>query len=347
MRREECGGRREDRTGESGYDPAMCAKIFGWLAALSLAMLVLVMTCALSPRFARNFERHPSITTGERTWSLELWGSGMVPDLQIAWFNSLPEPLHSPLPLNSPAAAAWRTKMKSPWCSQLSLGIMTENAAVFTGKDADTVPGFVSRAAVPIWYPLIATAILPILYLPRRMRRRRQVRWVTRGQCCACGFDLRASGDRCPECGIATNARPVPTAMSLLARRVRPYISRAPGTPAWTHPLLPLLLSATAVAVLVLTDLLIDPDFFYAPGSAYFVAASLPPLPAIVLAMALLIVGISLGAAISVRSWDAIPFIGLIVNLALLTQMCLVCRPLVQPVPEHPLPVARHVARPA
>ena len=35
-----------------------------------------------------------------------------------------------------------------------------------------------------------------------RLRRRRAVRWVEAGRCASCGYDLRASAERCPECGL-------------------------------------------------------------------------------------------------------------------------------------------------
>ena len=55
----------------------------------------------------------------------------------------------------------------------------------------------------PHWAAAIVLASVPALSLLRRVRsgRRRQ-----HGQCISCGYDLRASSERCPECGepIAT-----------------------------------------------------------------------------------------------------------------------------------------------
>lgn len=47
---------------------------------------------------------------------------------------------------------------------------------------------------VPYWLPLLLSAIAPILWYRRRHR-------YPRGACQQCGYDLRASPDRCPECG--------------------------------------------------------------------------------------------------------------------------------------------------
>lgn len=43
--------------------------------------------------------------------------------------------------------------------------------------------------------------------LARRIQRWRSARWRVIGCCPACGYDLRASAGRCPECGGATEGQ--------------------------------------------------------------------------------------------------------------------------------------------
>ena len=54
---------------------------------------------------------------------------------------------------------------------------------------------------VPPWMVAAASGILPALWLHRRVAPWRERRRATAGLCRACGYDLRASPDRCPECG--------------------------------------------------------------------------------------------------------------------------------------------------
>jgi hypothetical protein len=52
--------------------------------------------------------------------------------------------------------------------------------------------------AVPLWAPVLTASVLPAIWLLLRMAGRMR---AAAGLCPACGYDLRATPDRCPECG--------------------------------------------------------------------------------------------------------------------------------------------------
>ena len=64
------------------------------------------------------------------------------------------------------------------------------------------------EVTLPAWFPALLFAILPAFWLRRRRIERKRNRI---GFCQKCGYDLRATPQRCPECGTAVLA-PAPPA---------------------------------------------------------------------------------------------------------------------------------------
>jgi len=60
--------------------------------------------------------------------------------------------------------------------------------------------------AAPLWMLWLPSAALTLFCLARLRRRWLPLRRARRGQCPTCGYDLRGTPQRCPECGTGTVA---------------------------------------------------------------------------------------------------------------------------------------------
>jgi len=75
-----------------------------------------------------------------------------------------------------------------------------------SGIKGKSQPGHGWSATIPFWPVFVLAALSPMVWLlqwwsSRRVRFER----VSQGKCSTCGYDLRATPERCPECGtIAT-----------------------------------------------------------------------------------------------------------------------------------------------
>jgi hypothetical protein len=58
--------------------------------------------------------------------------------------------------------------------------------------------------SIRFWVIAVAFSILPALRVREFVRQRRLAR---QGKCATCGYDLRATPDRCPECGAIPSQR--------------------------------------------------------------------------------------------------------------------------------------------
>ena len=82
-----------------------------------------------------------------------------------------------------------------------------------------SAPRHVHGVRIPLWFIALAAGLLPAVQLHQFIRRRR---WVNFGvRCAACGYDLRATPERCPECGKVPVGAPNETPVGAGAGRRR------------------------------------------------------------------------------------------------------------------------------
>lgn len=172
-------------------------KRLGRIIFNSLTVLLLLLALATAAAWGRSYWRRDEmllVGRDKRTLLVAALGRGKLElgiihaDTPGFWTAAFPEFLgyHS-----TPTADGQRL-------SHTFVGFSWEEKQVTYTYNKLPVVSTAAAAAIPDAYLLALFAALPATRLYRRVRRWRLVRV---GHCLSCGYDLRATPDRCPECG--------------------------------------------------------------------------------------------------------------------------------------------------
>ena len=122
--------------------------------------------------------------------------------------------IHQPVPPGATWNAFWGTQPNDVVWEMAGFALITRSYLMyppggftggFTGFGGQ-MPGPIGTTAVlglviPYWSLALIAAALPVHGVVRWWKRRRTSRRMKAGCCVVCGYDLRATPDRCPECG--------------------------------------------------------------------------------------------------------------------------------------------------
>jgi hypothetical protein len=191
-------------------------RLFNALAAVSLVFFLALAALAIRTFWALDavqWER-PTASTGVRWLTLgtlhrgrvgAYWVSAQQADLFGRWQHRAASSSDHPS----------LTYHHAPSTSTADMNLSDPNLSPYTRFAHGgiyyvdfSMPGIGNSGIVllPVWWPLLLTSLLPVWWLRRKMRDRRRVQHTI---CRVCGYDLRATPARCPECGTVAAAHAV------------------------------------------------------------------------------------------------------------------------------------------
>ena len=173
-------------------------------AVLCLATCVLwVRSYQVSDRLYSSHWWLRGLVSNESAWWLLTGRGGVGIGHRVQAASESPSQIAAFTPLVNHPEYSWkRESPATPLYPKEGMGIIQQLGfryeddpvpAVFSG-----VSGYYREWDVPLWLVALLFAAVPVCQLLTARKRKRS---IGKGRCAKCGYDLRATPDRCPECG--------------------------------------------------------------------------------------------------------------------------------------------------
>src|SRR5690349_7112249 len=181
------------------------------LMLICLPLLLLVIGLCIRGQWATDWYQWHWTNTQRHTWTA--WDvvpgrSGVYLSYQFFWFERDGEALNYAQGLQRVSGVrhvvsdvSGNPYSRTFW-NRIGFGI------AFDGPNEETASAGLYRYTfdhghVPYWFLILVLTLGATPGMIRLYRNRRSVRRRQAGQCIRCGYDLRESPERCPECGMA------------------------------------------------------------------------------------------------------------------------------------------------
>jgi hypothetical protein len=181
--------------------------------SMLLTAISLLACAAVCTAWARSYARSEKLTwRGEHGQHSLRSAPGHVVLSLYAWYPDGPGPIRGKPGItfeqDQPTPAAVELMTIFLLCSDASARTVHWDHAGFAWSQRRSSRDLIATGVAPFWSVTLATATPSLgwsmLGCFSLVRRRRQ---KSAGLCPACGYDLRATPDRCPECGTSTACR--------------------------------------------------------------------------------------------------------------------------------------------